>query len=796
MKKRLKYLLSALMLCGSTYAVADREKIIRVYRNGEIIHSYKASEIDYIQVEDYVEAPEPALTEVADSVITISWAPIEGATYSIYRSADNNDFELLAEGIEETSFTDNNPLPLSNFYRVKATVGDSFSDLSESIEVHIIPQFDIRLCSREPIDLSISVWNDSIRYFLTQEELAQANQDSLSIEGLTITGQSGSFIISPQLLNQTNVDSENALIYYLPVLPDSKQAMTISARINDINSALEASKMAPFITDRDSYFYMTKTPADGKNNVCMELANFAGGALTQNGYGHIRGVMDIPDNQPIKWHDDSDMTLALNENGDAEGLRISIGGQDFIIKLNDERQDAVVKDSAMSHYADILPTKLQADVIAMRYADINYRLRESGGSPFAEGDYLSKMSFDDQSNFAINFSNEHGASVTTASEGFIRGVITLNNQVDSVLTIRGAYDIVHSLNAENDDALGKIRLAEIQDPLNSDEIIYLERDGIFLSRSEDGKWYSRWNQSSLFGEYNGFGIVPYPGHKYIFEQTGIEYTANDSGRLIPENSTEETVRVTHWNIGGFAKGNTGSFTTSDSLQYQAILSEFTQVIDSVKPQLIGCSEYLPQIYEGNLIRDDLFSAYPYELTSTITGNYSGKAFFSNWPLINPQTLQIGNSIALEAEIIIGNQLFKICICHPTWWKSEIDNNWIELSELARRYKYVDRVILMGDFNVLRERETESWELFTNSGFSLGNHGEFGAIPTTYNSVICSMDLDNIMVKGAEILEVSTIQFTPEGLDPANPDAADELLWDAVNPSDHFPFTAVIRTLNR
>lgn len=794
MKNIFKLFLASIALGISFYALAYQDKIIRIYQNGEIIKSYKASDIDYIQVDDYVEEPDNIEATIEESSITISWAPISGAQYSIYRSVDNVNFGLIADGIEECYYIDEDLPKGTYFYRVIAIVNGVSSDYSASIEVSLIEPVKITDCSTTPLDLSISIWKDSQRYFLTPEQFKDVNLEDARVEGLSVTARTGNFIISPTLLNSTDVNNIDALVYYYDVLPTSEQAITISARYLDINAVLEDIGWPPFVSSQNQFYYLTKSRCQGNFSYALDLNNFTGGELTQSDHGYIRGVSEIPDNSPIQWQSELDMTLATTNDG-IEGLRICIGDQDFIIELRDKQTGSVKKDAAMALYADILPSKNQADVIAMRYADINQKLMEYGGDEFSEGEYLTSTSLDSEHNYAIEFSQDQNATVIPAEEGKIRGIINLNEQIDSVL-IFSVYNITHSLNAADDDVIGKINLAELQDPRNKEEIIYLERDAIFLTCSPTGEWNRQWAQSSYYGNFDGQGIRPYAGKKYVCAQTGETYIADEYGQLHPDETIENTITVTTWNLGGFNKGNSGSFETTDSLMYQAILNDFKEVIDSIKPDLMGCCEFLPKIYGDSLIRNDLFGEYPYATIPEISLEYQGKAFFSQYPLYNATALNVGQSIALEAEALINHQVYRICIIQPTWWKSEIDNNWIELSELAQRYKYVDHVILMGDFNVLKDREPESWQLFTDAGFTLGNYGNFGAFPTTYNSFICSMVLDNIMVKGAEILEVSTIQFTPEGLEPSMPNPNDKVLWDAVNASDHFPFSAIIRILNR
>lgn len=103
-------------------AYADMDKVIQVFKNGEIIQEFTASEIDYIEVNDLIPSPTGLTTTVTSNEITISWEAVENATYNVYRSADNENFTPLATGIETTSYTDKSPLSGMNYYRVTAIV--------------------------------------------------------------------------------------------------------------------------------------------------------------------------------------------------------------------------------------------------------------------------------------------------------------------------------------------------------------------------------------------------------------------------------------------------------------------------------------------------------------------------------------------------------------------------------------------------------------------------------------------------------------------------------------------------
>lgn len=349
------------------------------------------------------------------------------------------------------------------------------------------------------------------------------------------------------------------------------------------------------------------------------------------------------------------------------------------------------------------------------------------------------------------------------------------------------FDIVHSIDGAPDDAFGRVnpeRMASVQ---LANDVVYLERDRVFLNQDKSGKYYQVWSLAPAFGSYNGKGIKPRQGQTYTCRQTGQRYIADSEGRLIPAEEQSITFTVMTWNIGCFNHGHYSSFSITDNEKYQALLADFNEFFSLHRPDVIGLCEFLPEVVKKRKIRSDLFAPYPFAATSRLTTEFLGKALFSQFKLFNSAQIRTEERILLEAEMLLSNgETVLVCICHAPWQE---EANWDELKLLAHRYEYVPRVILMGDFNVLESRADESWKLFTNVGFKAANDG---SIPTTFSSSICSVAIDNILVKGGDIIDVEVPQNTPPGLDPLQPSVADDAQWEQYNLSDHFPLIATIR----
>ncbi len=125
----------------------------------------------------------------------------------------------------------------------------------------------------------------------------------------------------------------------------------------------------------------------------------------------------------------------LSVYDEVEGVAVFMGDQKFIIKLQNEQSGSITKDMAMALYEDILPTKEQAEIISLKYDDVNDALTKFGGSRFStNGDsYMTKTAYDSTYNYQIDLyyftgGNLAGESSRNSTWGYIRGVITIDDE--------------------------------------------------------------------------------------------------------------------------------------------------------------------------------------------------------------------------------------------------------------------------------------------------------------------------------------------------------------------------------
>lgn len=182
----------------------------------------------------------------------------------------------------------------------------------------------------------------------------------------------------------------------------------------------------------------------------IHLYQYTGGNLAKYsniGGGQVRGVVPITFEGPILWNDENDLSLSVIKDGErlfikntsenldqydeVEGIYVSLGDQKFIIKLHDEQSGAITVSSAMSLYGDILPNYTQAEIISMKYSQINTALSRFGGSKFSLGQYDYYMTCspcNTDYNYQIylyKYTGGNLADYTNQKYGYIRGVIEI-----------------------------------------------------------------------------------------------------------------------------------------------------------------------------------------------------------------------------------------------------------------------------------------------------------------------------------------------------------------------------------
>lgn len=138
MKKRLFLILVTALLAVTSSFAQPRE--LQIFKGGNLIQSFPVSNIDSIKVGYAFNAPNSVTAKLSNKSIVVSWSAVTGAkSYQLYRSGDNKNFILLANNLTSTNYTDNAPLPGTNYYKVKAYGDGTESAMSTSTGTATLP---------------------------------------------------------------------------------------------------------------------------------------------------------------------------------------------------------------------------------------------------------------------------------------------------------------------------------------------------------------------------------------------------------------------------------------------------------------------------------------------------------------------------------------------------------------------------------------------------------------------------------------------------------------------------------
>ena len=290
-------------------------------------------------------------------------------------------------------------------------------------------------------------------------------------------------------------------------------------------------------------------------------------------------------------------------------------------------------------------------------------------------------------------------------------------------------------------------------------------------------------------EFNIWRIVGTPPHSVIGDlyklKTEAKHTLVEAiNELVIKGSPSPfRFRYMTWNVGHWAKGNQTSSAVTPS-NYEATKKGFRELFNMVGADIVGCCEWSSIFYPttGETAKDAVLCQYKNGYIAPTEASYVGTALFSSYPLTNMYELGLSGNKGWIGDLVAGGKTIKVCTVHLPW----NSNHDASLSQLLEHFKDDPYVVIGGDFNHLNGYEESEIALIESYGYQVANWGYLGKILTSYNNVVASNYLDNIIVKGGSILHTEVIQNTPEGADPDDPSSATEEQWDAVNLSDHFP----------
>lgn len=256
------------------------------------------------------------------------------------------------------------------------------------------------LYSTTPVDLSLAMWKDGVRYYLTEEEYQKANLSDAVIEGLTIVNGNESFILSLEDVQKDPLyGSWIAMEMYQDIMPTENQGMIISARWSDVNEAIKSFNGSQMSSSR---YYYTSSTSFTEDEIFTNCIHGSGGSLGRTGSApYVRGAKSTGYGSAIYWTDPDDLKLAVSINGerkllsreeynewkggidinDMEGVVVIAAGEKFIVHLEDAQTDAISSiETAKKLYGSIMPTSDQAFIISAKWSEINTAISDFGGA--------------------------------------------------------------------------------------------------------------------------------------------------------------------------------------------------------------------------------------------------------------------------------------------------------------------------------------------------------------------------------------------------------------------------------
>lgn len=268
----------------------------------------------------------------------------------------------------------------------------------------IYPFYPSDYLSPTPLDLSLAVVRNGVRYYVPQSEYPKLDLSAYTIEGLTVISGDEAFLMALDHRPVNDLYWEYADLHY--ELPDYEQGIVISARWSDINAALEV-----FGGEKLYTYYSYWTSALESSNYYYIITG-SGGSLSD-----IRGTsprrfrqvigLDVLDTLeiPYLFNKYDELTLAVTDGTErrfltldeyqrggvpvgyeAEGVAVRSKTDNFIISLTDAASDPMYYNAAVQLYGEQnLPTISQCKIFGMRVRWIQDALVAFGGDVIYNG---------------------------------------------------------------------------------------------------------------------------------------------------------------------------------------------------------------------------------------------------------------------------------------------------------------------------------------------------------------------------------------------------------------------------
>lgn len=290
---------------------------------------------------------------------------------------------------------------------------------------------------------------------------------------------------------------------------------------------------------------------------------------------------------------------------------------------------------------------------------------------------------------------------------------------------------------------------------------------------------------------------------HVNDAIGVAGTAtvNDTGEqliqhvndALDKQTTPSTIRVMAYNVATFTVGTNSNseqidgngyysngdpgYYTGGTIQRQGAYNErynaWTNLLDAIKPDVLATVEH-----------NDVFSkvgGVDQTAASTILSGFDAKHNITGWGLLNKgvfstlvksfpagtvNTYTFASDMELSpddrrcyvtAEIKVGSVKVMFALAHLVFSPNNMgmdtytQRRYAQMDELMSVCANYDHAVILGDFNILNANE---YQRFVNAGFVCANDG---TLPTYNGTLVISSGsraLDNIIVKGFTISNVT------------------------------------------
>lgn len=219
----------------------------------------------------------------------------------------------------------------------------------------------------------------------------------------------------------------------------------------------------------------------------------------------------------------------------------------------------------------------------------------------------------------------------------------------------------------------------------------------------------------------------------------------------------DTIIVGHWNIGNFSLGKS-STTSISAAKAKDFAKKYHTFLDSLNIDILGICEYDPTFSNGKeKAQEIIFNYFPFFHIGK-KYSYNCNAVFTTRKLNNNQDYlfpeRVQTRYYTKSTININGKNIIFIETHLDWNQGVNGANYrhIQIKKLVETFRDSPYIILCADFNI---SSLEEFQPFIDAGFTLSNGGKQGSF-NTYPATKPSSPIDNIIVKGFNVLDVKVI----------------------------------------